>query len=119
MTTDEVLSEFRAAGALLEGHFILTSGLHSPIYLQKNLVFCDPPRTERLCRAPSHSSSREATAGRGGCARDRKTLRLRGLPLWRGLTLSANVWPLAEGGQNKRLHSAPRHGDRLGHEQER
>ena len=51
MTTDEVLSEFRAAGALLEGHFILTSGLHSPIYLQKNLVFCDPPRTERLCRA--------------------------------------------------------------------
>ncbi|MBV9054765.1 MAG: orotate phosphoribosyltransferase, partial [Hyphomicrobiales bacterium] len=31
MTTDEVLNEFRAAGALLEGHFILTSGLRSPI----------------------------------------------------------------------------------------
>jgi orotate phosphoribosyltransferase len=51
MTTDEVLSEFREAGALLEGHFILTSGLHSPLYLQKNLVFCDPARTERLCGA--------------------------------------------------------------------
>jgi orotate phosphoribosyltransferase len=51
MTTDEVLSEFRAAGALLEGHFILTSGLRSPVYMQKNLVFCDPQRTERLCRA--------------------------------------------------------------------
>jgi orotate phosphoribosyltransferase len=51
MTTDEVLSEFRAAGALLEGHFILTSGLRSPLYLQKNLVFRDPKRTERLCRA--------------------------------------------------------------------
>jgi orotate phosphoribosyltransferase len=51
MTTEEVLSEFRAAGALLEGHFILSSGLRSPIYLQKNLVFCDPARTERLCAA--------------------------------------------------------------------
>ena len=51
MTTDEVLNEFRAAGALLEGHFILTSGLRSPLYLQKNLVFRDPRRTERLCRA--------------------------------------------------------------------
>jgi orotate phosphoribosyltransferase len=51
MTTDEVLSEFRAAGALLEVHFILTSGLRSPLYLQKNLVFRDPKRTERLCRA--------------------------------------------------------------------
>ncbi|MBV8962922.1 MAG: orotate phosphoribosyltransferase [Hyphomicrobiales bacterium] len=51
MTTDEVLNEFRAAGALLEGHFILTSGLHSPLYLQKNLVFRDPRRTERLCGA--------------------------------------------------------------------
>jgi orotate phosphoribosyltransferase len=51
MTTDEVLQEFREAGALLEGHFILTSGLHSPLYLQKNLVFCYPQRTERLCAA--------------------------------------------------------------------
>jgi orotate phosphoribosyltransferase len=51
MTTDEVLREFREAGALLEGHFILTSGLRSRLYLQKNLVFCDPRRTERLCHA--------------------------------------------------------------------
>jgi len=50
MTEAEVLAEFRAAGALLEGHFILSSGLRSPIFLQKMLVFQDPPRTERLCR---------------------------------------------------------------------
>ena len=51
MTEDEVLAEFRAAGALLEGHFILSSGLRSPIFLQKMLVFQNPVRTERLCRA--------------------------------------------------------------------
>jgi len=34
MTDDEVLNEFREAGALLEGHFILSSGLRSPIFLQ-------------------------------------------------------------------------------------
>ena len=51
LTADEALDEFRAAGALLEGHFILSSGLHSPIFLQKMFVFQDPARTERLCRA--------------------------------------------------------------------
>lgn len=51
MTNDEVLDEFRAAGALREGHFILSSGLHSGIFLQKNLVFMHPDRSERLCRA--------------------------------------------------------------------
>jgi orotate phosphoribosyltransferase len=51
MTEDEVLDEFRAAGALLEGHFILSSGLHSSLFLQKMMVFQDPVRTERLCRA--------------------------------------------------------------------
>lgn len=51
MNTEEVLNEFRAAGALWEGHFILASGLHSSIYLQKALVFRDPVRTERLARA--------------------------------------------------------------------
>ena len=51
MTKDEVLDEFRAAGALLEGHFILSSGLHSPVFLQKMFIFQDPVRTERLCRA--------------------------------------------------------------------
>ncbi|MGZ3274608.1 MAG: orotate phosphoribosyltransferase [Caulobacteraceae bacterium] len=51
MTADDVLAEFRAAGALREGHFVLSSGLHSPVFLQKNLVFADPSRTERLCKA--------------------------------------------------------------------
>ena len=39
MTKDEVLDEFRAAGALLEGHFMLSSGLHSPVFLQKMFIF--------------------------------------------------------------------------------
>jgi orotate phosphoribosyltransferase len=51
MTSNEALDEFRAAGALLEGHFILSSGLHSSVFLQKMFVFMDPARTERLCRA--------------------------------------------------------------------
>lgn len=51
MTPNEVLEEFRSAGALLEGHFILSSGLHSPVFLQKMFVFQDPARTERVCRA--------------------------------------------------------------------
>ena len=51
LTPEQALAEFRAAGALLEGHFILSSGLHSPIFLQKMFVFQDPARTERLCRA--------------------------------------------------------------------
>ncbi len=51
MENGQVLEEFRAAGALLEGHFVLTSGLHSSIFLQKMFVFMDPVRTERLCRA--------------------------------------------------------------------
>ena len=51
MTEDDVIEEFRAAGALLEGHFVLSSGLHSPVFLQKMFVFMDPERTERLCKA--------------------------------------------------------------------
>jgi orotate phosphoribosyltransferase len=51
MTHDEVLAEFRAAGALLEGHFILSSGLHSSKYLQCARVLMDPRRAERLCAA--------------------------------------------------------------------
>ena len=38
MTTEQVLDEFRAAGALLQGHFILSSGLRSPVFLQKMFV---------------------------------------------------------------------------------
>ena len=51
MNTDQVLAEFRGAGALREGHFILASGRHSPMFLQKNLVFQFPDRTARLCKA--------------------------------------------------------------------
>ncbi len=48
---EEVLNEFRAAGALLEGHFILSSGLHSARYLQCARVLMDPKRAARLCVA--------------------------------------------------------------------
>ena len=51
MTEDEILAEFRAAGALLEGHFILSSGLRSPRYLQCARVLMDPRRAARLAEA--------------------------------------------------------------------
>ena len=50
MSDDEILNEFRAAGALLQGHFILSSGLRSPRYLQCARVLMDPARAERLAR---------------------------------------------------------------------
>ena len=51
MTDDEILKEFRDADALLEGHFILSSGLRSPRYLQCARLLMDPPRAERMARA--------------------------------------------------------------------
>ncbi len=51
MTEDDVLAEFRAAGALLEGHFVLSSGLHSARYLQCARVLMDPARGSRLATA--------------------------------------------------------------------
>ncbi|MFL6759942.1 orotate phosphoribosyltransferase [Sphingomonas sp.] len=51
MSDDDILDEFRAAGALLEGHFILSSGLRSPRYLQCARVLMDPARAERLAQA--------------------------------------------------------------------
>lgn len=48
MTDDEILAEFRAADALLEGHFILSSGLRSSRYLQCARVLMDPRRGSRL-----------------------------------------------------------------------
>ena len=50
MSDDQILDEFRAAGALLEGHFILSSGLRSPKYLQCARVLMEPARAERLAR---------------------------------------------------------------------
>ena len=49
ITEDEVLNLYRSAGALLEGHFILSSGLHSRMYLQSALVFSDYKIGEKLC----------------------------------------------------------------------
>lgn len=49
LSHSQVLDEFRAAGALLEGHFILSSGLHSSRYLQCARVLMDPQRAARLC----------------------------------------------------------------------
>ena len=46
-----MLDIFRAAGAVLEGHFILTSGLRSPVFLQKARVFMHADKTEALCKA--------------------------------------------------------------------
>jgi len=51
MSDDDILAEFRAADALLEGHFILSSGLRSPRYLQCARVLMDGARAERLARA--------------------------------------------------------------------
>src|SRR5882672_10096513 len=51
MTRDELLDLFRRSGALLEGHFRLTSGLHSSGYLQCALVLQHPRDAEALGRA--------------------------------------------------------------------
>ena len=51
MKTEDVLNTFRDAGALLNGHFILSSGRRSPVFLQKALVFSRPDLSEKLCKA--------------------------------------------------------------------
>src|SRR3954454_5955236 len=51
LTNDQILAEFRAADALLEGHFILSSGLRSPRYLQCARVLMNPARAARLAEA--------------------------------------------------------------------
>lgn len=51
MQTADVLKEFEEAGALMRGHFILSSGLHSDTYLNKSIVSMYPDRTARLCKA--------------------------------------------------------------------
>jgi orotate phosphoribosyltransferase len=55
MTENEILAEFRDAEALLEGHFILSSGLHSARYLQCARVLMDPARASRLASALGRS----------------------------------------------------------------
>lgn len=51
MNNQDVLDVFAQAGALLEGHFILSSGRRSPVFLQKALVFSQPELSSRLCAA--------------------------------------------------------------------
>lgn len=51
MTRDEVLRHYRETGALLEGHFILSSGLRSPVYMQSAKVLSHPDRAALLCKA--------------------------------------------------------------------
>jgi orotate phosphoribosyltransferase len=63
MTPDQVLREFEKAGALLKGHFILSSGLHSDTFLQKALVFQDAKRTAKLAKALA-AKVREQVPGR-------------------------------------------------------
>ena len=59
MSEDEILAEFRAADALLEGHFILSSGLHSSRYLQCARVLADPMRAARLASALAATMPRD------------------------------------------------------------
>ena len=59
MTDDEVLAEFRASHALLEGHFLLSSGRHSAHYLQCARVLMDPMRASRLASALAAKLPRE------------------------------------------------------------
>ncbi len=51
MKQQQVLDIFRECGAILNGHFILTSGLRSPVFLQKARVFMHADKTEILCKA--------------------------------------------------------------------
>jgi orotate phosphoribosyltransferase len=59
MHEDDILSEFRASQALLEGHFLLSSGRHSAHYLQCARVLMDPMRASRLAAATAQKIPRE------------------------------------------------------------
>lgn len=59
MQEDEILSEFRSSQALLEGHFLLSSGRHSAHYLQCARVLMDPARASRLASALAASIPRD------------------------------------------------------------
>ncbi|ESZ05562.1 MULTISPECIES: orotate phosphoribosyltransferase [unclassified Mesorhizobium] len=98
MNTDEVLGIFREAGAVLEGHFILTSGLRSPVFLQKARVFMHADKTERLCKALAEKI-RKAVPGKvdyvvgpaiGGLIPAYETSRHLGVPA---------IWVEREGGE--------------------
>ena len=63
MNTEDVLNLFRESGALLQGHFILSSGLRSPIFLQKARVFMHPDKAEKLCKALAEKIRAEGYGG--------------------------------------------------------
>lgn len=63
MTKDDVLAIFRECGAMLEGHFILSSGLRSPVFLQKAKVFQYAAQTEKLCKALAEKIHAEGFGG--------------------------------------------------------
>ncbi len=63
MDREEVLRHFRESGALLEGHFLLSSGLHSPVYLQCAKVLMHPERASLLCRALAATLNRRLGEG--------------------------------------------------------
>jgi orotate phosphoribosyltransferase len=52
---DEVLAIFKTAGAIKEGHFLLASGLHSPVYWEKFRILQYPNLTGKLCRLIAQS----------------------------------------------------------------
>lgn len=58
MQTQDVIDIFKQAGAILEGHFILTSGRHSGVYMQKAKVFMHADMTEKLCRGLAEEISK-------------------------------------------------------------
>jgi len=62
MTEDEILSEFRSVDALLEGHFLLSSGKHSAYYLQCARLLMNPERAGRIALAISQKMPRELRA---------------------------------------------------------
>lgn len=98
MQTSAVLDIFRACGAMLEGHFILSSGLHSPVFLQKARVFMHPAQTETLCKALAEKLRRRFPAGLdyvvgpavGGIIPAYETARHLGVPA---------IWVEREGGE--------------------
>ena len=59
MTENEILSEFRSVDALLEGHFLLSSGRHSPYYLQCARLLMNPERAGRIALAINQKIPRE------------------------------------------------------------
>ena len=67
LSDSDILSEFEAAEAILRGHFILSSGLHSDTYLQCARVLMNPTRAEKLCKALAdklrHALNLEPAAG--------------------------------------------------------